>query len=59
MLKWIKRFFGFLPCMEKLPCNTRAKIGDSTYYCNLNTGHIGPHKTYLGKTLWHWHWKSK
>lgn len=59
MLKWIKRFFGFFPFMEKEPCNAYAAVNKTIYFCTRNSGHLGPHKTYLGKTLWPWHWKSK
>ena len=44
--------------MEKEPCNCKAKIDDTVYYCNLYAGHFGPHRTYLGNTLWPWHWRS-
>ena len=57
MIRWIKRFFGYLPFMEKEPCNARAILKNSIYYCTRNAGHIGPHRTYLGKYLWPWHWK--
>ena len=49
MIRWIKRFFGYLPFMEKEPCNARAILKNSIYYCTRNAGHIGPHRTYLGK----------
>jgi len=58
MSKWIKRFFGNLPFMEKFPCQANAEVDNTTYFCILNTGHIGPHKTYLGRTHWPWHWRS-
>ena len=62
MLKWIKRFFGFFPFMTKEPCGAKCKIVDGRktgiYFCIKNQGHFGPHKTYLGKTYWPWHWRS-
>lgn len=58
MLRLIKRFFGNLPFMEKLPCESKSKIGDTIYFCTRQSGHLGPHLTYLGKIFWPWHWKQ-
>ena len=52
MLRWFKRFLGFIPALEKEQCHAKLALEDTTFYCVKNQAHIGPHKTYQGKSFW-------
>ena len=52
VLRWFKRFLGFIPALEKEQCPAKLALEDTTFYCVKNQAHIGPHKTNQGKSFW-------